>query len=73
MIQAKDDELIEELKGKTGALTKVEVVRRALRLLEADVDKQSQIEKWRKAVALVGDDDLKEGRRFNLNGRFKKI
>lgn len=71
MIQAHDDKLIEELKEKTGAPTKVDVVRRALRLLEADVDKQGQIEKWRKAVALVGDDGLKEGRRFVFKGRFK--
>lgn len=73
MIQAQDDELIEELKERTGAPTKVEVVRRALRLLEADVDKQGQIEKWRKAVGIVGDDDLKEGRRFASKNRFKKI
>ncbi len=73
MIQAQDDELIEELKEKTGAPTKIDVVRRALRLLEADVDKQGQIKKWRKAVALVGDDNLKEGRLFISRGRLKKI
>lgn len=73
MIQAHDDELIEELKKKMGAPTKVDVVRRALRLLEADVEREGQIAKWRKAVALVSDTHLKEGRQYNYKGRFKNI
>jgi hypothetical protein len=46
MIQLADDSMIEDLKKKIGAKTKIDVVRQALNLLKADVVRRERIKRW---------------------------
>lgn len=59
MIQLADDTMIEDLKKKIGAKTKIDVVRQALALLRADVAKRERIKRWQKAAKIVGTSGLK--------------
>lgn len=73
MIQAEDDVRIEKLKKKTGAKTKIDVVRTALKLLEADVSRMERIKRWEKAAKVVGDSGLEVLKEFQTSDRFKKL
>ena len=73
MIQLADDSMIEELKKKMGAKTKIDVVRQALNLLKADVAKQERIKRWQKAARIVGSSGLSVMREFQDIDRFGKI
>lgn len=72
-IQIEDENKIEELKDKIGAKTKIEVIRRALSLLEEDVEKNYRIERWKKAAKLVGNSSMEVFQDFNTRNRFKKL
>jgi hypothetical protein len=73
MIQAEDDKRIEALKARTGAKSKVDVVRAALALLEADVARAEKIEQWKRAARLVGDSGLEVLKEFQTKDRFKNL
>ena len=73
MIQIEDAARIEKLKEKMGAKTKIDVVRMALRLLEADVSRAERIKKWEKAAKLIGTSGLDILREFQTTDRFKKV
>lgn len=73
MIQNEDDEKIERLKEKMGAKTKIEVVRSALRLLEADLARTEKIKRWEKAVKLVEKSSMESFKDFQTKERFKKL
>ncbi len=73
MIQEHDDEKIEDLKEKTGMKTKIDVVRSALNLLEAEVERRNRVKRWQKAVKVVGDSGLDVMSGFKRAGRFKKL
>ena len=73
MIQERDDEMIEELKEKTGMKTKIDVVRSALSLLEAEVERQARVKRWKNAVKAVGDSGLEVQKEFRKPGRFRKL
>ncbi len=73
MIQLSDDSMIEELKLKTGAKTKIDVVRQALNLLKADVAKNERIKRWQKAAKVVGSSGLEVLREFEAGRRFNKL
>ena len=53
MIQPEDDNRIESLKEKTGARSKVDVVRAALTLLEEDVKRSERVKRWERAAKVV--------------------
>ncbi len=53
MLRDEDYKRIEKLKRRTGAQTKVEVLRQALDLLEHDVDREDKVARWRKAARLA--------------------
>jgi hypothetical protein len=72
-IQQEDDAKIEMLKKKTGATTKIEVLRIALRLLEEDVARKERITRWKKAARVVGDSGLEVLKEFQTPNRFKKL
>lgn len=73
MIQIEDDTLIEKLKEKLGAKTKIDVVRRGLQLLEADISKADRIKRWERAAKLVGKSGLEVLKDFQTEARFKKL
>ena len=73
MIQPEDDTRIESLKEKTGAKSKVDVVRAALTLLEADVKRFERIKRWEKAARVVGKSGLEVLKEFQTAERFKNL
>jgi Arc/MetJ-type ribon-helix-helix transcriptional regulator len=73
MIQPEDDHRIEELKEKTGAKSKVDVVRAALSLLEEDVRKAERIKRWERAAKVVGKSGLEDLKDFQTSSRFNKL
>lgn len=73
MIQLEDDSRIEAIKEQTGARTKIEVVRKALSLLEEQLARQRRIERWQKAARIVGKSGLDVLKDFSTQNRFKKL
>jgi Arc/MetJ-type ribon-helix-helix transcriptional regulator len=73
MIQPEDDNRIESLKEKTGARSKVDVVRAALTLLEEDVKRSERVKRWERAAKVVGKSGLDVLKEFQTKERFKKL
>jgi hypothetical protein len=73
MIQPEDDSRIESLKEKTGAKSKVDVVRAALTLLEEDVKRFERIKRWERAAKIVGKSGLDVLKDFQTSERFKNL
>ena len=73
MIQEDDEAKIEQLKKRTGAKTKIEVLRRALVLLEKDVQRSERIKRWQRAVKAVGSTGLEVSDDFKTSGRFARL
>jgi hypothetical protein len=73
MIQIEDDVRIEKLKKQMGAKTKIDVVRTALRLLEADISKSERIKRWQKSAQIIGKSGLAVLQEFQFGSRFKKL
>ena len=72
MIQAEDEKAIEDLKERTGARTKVDVVRAGLRLLEKETERRERIIRWQRAAALVSRDSSEVNKEFQRNSRLKR-
>ena len=73
MIQAEDDKMIERLKEKMGAKTKIDVVRSALNLLAADLSRTERIQRWQKAAKTVNKSGLEVLKEFQTKNRFHKL
>jgi Arc/MetJ-type ribon-helix-helix transcriptional regulator len=73
MIQPEDDNRIESLKEKTGARSKVDVVRAALTLLEEDVKRSERVKRWERAAKVVGKSGLDILKEFQTKERFKSL
>ena len=73
MIQPEDDNRIESLKEKTGARSKVDVVRAALTLLEEDVTRSERVKRWERAAKVVGKSGLDVLKEFQTKERFKNL
>ena len=73
MIQPDDDNRIESLKEKTGAKSKVDVVRAALSLLEEDIKRSERVKRWERAAKVVGKSGLEVLKEFQTTERFKKL
>ncbi len=73
MIQPEDDNRIENLKEKTGAKSKVDVVRAALSLLEEDVKRSERVRRWERAAKVVGKSGLDVLKEFQTTERFKNL
>ena len=71
-IQATDEELIQELKDKLKLATKIEVVRRGLKLLEQKFERDQRILQWKKAASLVSRQSKKVNKEFQRHSRIKK-
>jgi hypothetical protein len=72
-IQKEDDIKIEILKKQFGFKTKIEVVRSALNLLEAEGLRQARITRWKRAAKIVGTSGLEVLKEFSNPKRFKNI
>ena len=73
MIQPEDDTRIEILKEKTGAKSKVDVVRTALSLLEANIKRAERVKRWERAAKIVGKSGLDILKEFQTTARFKNL
>ena len=73
MIQPEDDTRIEILKEKTGAKSKVDVVRTALSLLEANIKRAERVKRWERAAKIVGKSGLDILKEFQTTTRFKNL
>ena len=73
MIQPEDDNRIEILKEKTGAKSKVDVVRTALSLLEADVKRAERVKRWERVAKIIGKSGLDVFKEFRTTDRFKNL
>jgi hypothetical protein len=71
-IQEEDDKQIEKLKKKTGATTKIAVLRMALALLEQEVERQGRVKRWQKAVKLAADESAEINADFRRHSRIKR-
>jgi len=72
MIQEEDEKVIEDLKERTGARTKVDVVRAGLRLLEKETERRERIKLWQRAVALVSQNSDEVNKEFQRSSRLKR-
>lgn len=73
MIQPEDNNRIEILKEKMGAKSKVDVIRTALSLLEADVKRAEKVKRWERAAKVVGKSGLDILKEFQTPERFKNL
>lgn len=73
MLQPEDDTRIEVLKEKTGAKSKVDVVRTALSLLEADIKRTERVKRWERAAKIVGKSGLEILKEFQTTTRFRNL
>ena len=73
MLQEADAARIETLKKRLDARTKIEVVRRALDLLERDAEKVERVARWRKAVRMVARESGKVLREFQRHSRLRRL
>ena len=73
MLQEADAERIETLKKRLDARTKIEVVRRALDLLERDAEKVERVAQWRKAARLVAHESGRVLREFQRHSRLRRL
>jgi len=64
MLRDEDDRRIERLKARLGAPSKVQVVRSALDLLEAQAEREERIARWKRAAALVAEESARVNAEF---------
>jgi hypothetical protein len=72
MIQEDDDRRIEDLKGRIGVRTKVDVVRAGLALLEREADRQARVAGWRRAARAATASSRDVNAEFRRNTRLRK-
>jgi hypothetical protein len=72
-IQTEDDERLLLLKKQTKAKSKVDVIRKALTLLELQVTKKERIKKWKKSANLITDSSSDVLSDFNTPERFSDL
>lgn len=73
MLQDEDAEKIEQLKKQLGSKSKIDVVRRALELLEQEVRRTERIKRWKRAARIVGDSGLEVMNSFQNPKRFDRV
>ena len=64
MLRDDDDKRIERLKTRLHAPSKVQVVRSALDLLEAQAERQDRVARWKRIVPLIAEESAKVNREF---------
>lgn len=71
-IQEEDDDRIESLKVKLGAKSKIDVIRQALSLLEAELNHAERVHRWKKAVKQVQASSAETNKEFQKFSRIKR-
>ncbi len=72
-IKEEDDEKLLRLKEQTKSKSKVDVIRKALSLLELDLAKKERIKRWRQAASIIGDSSLEVLEDFKTKNRFNDL
>jgi len=72
MLKVEDDKRLEKLQKLLKTKSKVQVLRDALSLLEERVQKAARIERWKKAVQLVGASSDDINKEFRKHSRLKR-
>lgn len=72
MLRDDDDRRIERLKRRLRAPSKVDVVRSALALLEAQADRAERVARWRRSVRLVAESSREVLRDFQPHSRLAR-
>ncbi len=72
-IKPEDDHKLLDLKKRTGAKSKVAVLRTALTLLEQDVQRQERIKRWEAGAKIVAQNSLETLSDFSSTTRFKDL
>jgi len=73
MLREEDDRRIVRLKRRLRARSKVDVVRSALALLEAQAERAERITRWRRAAPLVAESSLEVLRDFQPYSRLGRL
>ncbi|MGQ0813697.1 MAG: hypothetical protein ACT4O1_04455 [Gemmatimonadota bacterium] len=73
MLREADDDRIEMLKQRTGARTKIDVVRSALDLLQEEVDRAERIARWQQAVRHVKKESRAVLKEFQSGSRLRRL
>jgi hypothetical protein len=73
MLQEADAARIEMLKKRVGARTKIEVVRRALDLLERSAEREERMARWRRAAKMVARESRTVLREFQRHSRLSRL
>lgn len=71
-IQPEDDLRLEAFKKSLGVKTKVDVLRTALNVLEAKLNRQERIKRWNRAAKIVSKESMRVNREFQKHSLFKK-
>ena len=73
MIQEADERRIESLKRRLGIVSKVDVLRAGIDLLERAAGRRERIRRWKCAAALVAPTSRAVNAEFQAHSRLKKI
>ena len=73
MLKDSDAERLEALKQRLKATTKIEVVRRALRLLENEAERVERVARWQRAAPLVARESRQVNREFRTHTRLRRL
>jgi hypothetical protein len=73
MLQEADAQRIEMLKKRTGARTKIDVVRSALDLLERSTERSERVRRWTRAVGLVARESRTVQADFRRRSRLRRL
>lgn len=71
-IQEEDNQRLQSLKGFLGTRTKVDVLRKALDVLEAEKHRQLKTERLKRAARLVSGESRRVNKEFQASSRLKK-
>ena len=72
MMQEADDQRIERLKRRLGIVTKIDVVRAGMALLEQDALRRERLEQWQRAAARVAAESARVNAEFRVHSRLKR-
>jgi hypothetical protein len=72
ILREADDERIERLRTRLGIPRKVDVVRTAMDLLEAEADRQERVKRWKRAAALAAPSSRRVNVEFRQHSRLKR-
>jgi hypothetical protein len=73
MITLEDDIRLLSLREKTGAKSKMEVIRNALTLLEQQISREERVSRWKKSAKIVAESSAAALNDFKTKKRFENL